>query len=355
MTRRRRLARRVAAAATLLSIVWLAAPVPPAESAGVESGWWWKGNPGATAPFPAPVPVVNLPAVPPGLPIPPSAAGGLFVAALPDGAFSVAAVRADVDTTSITLSVAENGSVNGSAAHLLACASRSPWTPAEGGRWDDKPTVACDLSNGGASVAGIIAADGLSWTFPVAPLVDGGAIDVVIVPTGDTATPAGLVQPFALTFEKPDMGALVVNTNSPLGESEFGTFDAGGSDDYVASEQDGSLSFVGGLAPGVSPGPIASPALPPAAQSPPIVLSAPAGRRVLADTEPTDRAKALALLVVLAAMALTYAASRQALPPLRGLAGVSAHRPPAEVTTAPVVGGLGRFRRERMGTPPKLS
>ena len=85
-----------------------------------------------------------------------------------DGAFAVAAVRVDQELTSLTLRVAPNGDANGMSAQLVACMAVTPWTPVAGGDWDAKPVVACDLINGGGSVAGIRAEDGSSWTFPVA-------------------------------------------------------------------------------------------------------------------------------------------------------------------------------------------
>src|SRR5687768_13180887 len=97
------------------------------QAAAIEYGWWWRGNTGSSPQTPAlPVvaaPQVTLPAEPPPPPAPPGTEGGLQVAALPDGASAVLAVRVDQELTSLTLRVAPNGDANGMNAKLAACAA----------------------------------------------------------------------------------------------------------------------------------------------------------------------------------------------------------------------------------------
>jgi hypothetical protein len=325
----------------------IAAQPQPSQAAGVEFGWWWKGSPGEQVPVPAgvPVPAQNFPTDPPAAPEPPNATGGLMVAALPDGAFAVAAVRAPLNATSLTLDVAPNGDAGGQVAHLFACQAASPWIVASAGRWDDKPIVACDLVNGGGSVAGIRSEDGLHWTFPVAPLVGNDQTDVVIVPAADPTVPAGAAAPFQLVFQPPTISSFVAGPTSSVADDSLAddtssAFDAGtGTGDFAAL----------GFGPDAfdSSAAVAAPALPSSGQAP-VLASAP--RAAASDDD--GASKALGVVVMLLGLAAILAANRQSTPAIHSLTRMGA-------TTATAVapsetGGLGRFVAEREGKPPAL-
>ena len=322
----------------------------PSAAAGVESGWWWKGNPGQQVPVPAgvPVPAQNFPTTPPSAPEPPNATGGLMVGALADGAFAVAAVRAPLNAVSLTLSVASNGDAGGQVAHLLACQATSPWVAVSGGRWDDKPIVACDLVNGGGSVAGIRSDDGLTWTFPVAPLVGDNVTDIVIVPAADPTAPtasAGATPPFQLVFAPPTTTSFVAGP--PTGTDDGSASDtASPSFDTSADSSDLAALGFGPDAFG-SAAPVVAPALPAAGQAP-VLASTPIGATSTSD----GRAKAVGVIVMLLGLAAILGATRQATPPIHSLTRMGATQAAPVARTAP--GGLGRFVAEREGKPPAL-
>jgi hypothetical protein len=318
------------------------------HAATIESGWWWKANTGTSPEVPAvpvvPAPQVTLPVAPPAPPVPPNAEGGLQVAALQDGAFAVAAVRVDAELTSITLRVAPNGDANGMNAKLVACTAVTPWTPVAGGEWDTKPVVACDLINGGGSVAGIRSQDGSSWTFPVAPLADDGKTDVVIVPLSTSDVAAGVATPFQLVFVPPTSNDLVIDTSATPATDESATPDdsADTTGDFGADYSSFDPTFAAGS--GTS-SPVVSPALGQTDQAP--VLP-----RYAAATKPDNGSQILGAVVVVFGLALLYGASRQTTPPIHPLVGGSVGReiPVAELQP----GGLGRFVRPRSGKPPSL-
>lgn len=336
--------RRALVALLLLAMSLVVANRPGEAQSAITTGWWWKGNPGPTLPLPAGVPIVVLPAEPPALAEPPNATGGLMVAALPDGASSIAAIHAGVDAQSITLRPIENGDIGGMNAHLLACITIGGWQPTTAGRWDNKPIVACDLSNNGGSVAGIRNDDG-SWVFPVAPLVSGGELDVAIVPAAG-ALPAGLLEPFQLVFAIPTLESFVINppvpeveeANEPTADEPFvDSFadDTGAGSGFETFGGDGSFA------------PIASAALPPAAQAP---------RRFapVATTAQSDAgAQGLAVLLLLLVAGAAWMTSQQQLPAPISLIRVGA-RTRVGPPSAPTTGGLGRFERTRSGKPPSL-
>lgn len=332
-------------AACLVAMALAVAGSPGEAQSALETGWWWKGNPGAMVPVPPGGPVVNFPAVPPGLPAPPNANGGIMVAALPDGAVSIAAVRAPVDAQSLTLSVVENGNVGGAQAHLLACLPGSPWKAAAGGRWDDKPLVACDLSNGGGSVAGVPAADGASWTFPVQPLVVDGAIDVVIVPKSGGVVPGGVLEPFQLVFRPPTLESFVINPPPVAVEETPEPVEPPGED---VTEDTGDAFDAEEIVGDESYDPVASAALPLTEQSPRTFAPVRA-----TGAGPDSGDQALAVLIVLLLAGATWVVSQQAVPMPASLTRVGARTRTAPVAT-PTVGGLGQFARTRSGKPPSL-
>ncbi len=328
---------RIAALLLLVVGACLIAPTP-SHAATVESGWWWKANNGSKIDAPPPVPPTGLPVTPPAPPAPPTAEGGLQVAGLPDGAFAVAAVRVDAELTSLTLRVAPNGEANSDQAKLVACAAATPWEPVVAGQWDQKPVVACDLINGGGSVAGIRAGDGMSWTFPVAPLADDGKTDVVIVPLATSDLAAGVAAPFQIVFVPPTAADLVIapaevepNTEAdeaPEEVTDFGSFDTGG-------------TFGGGE---TGSAPLVRPALDANEQAP--VLPAFSG----APVEDGNASQFVGAVLVLLGIGGLLWGSRQPIPAVQSLVRGGREIP----GVAPQVGGLGRFARAREGKPPPL-
>jgi hypothetical protein len=312
----------------------------PSRAATIESGWWWRANTGTAPETPAvpvvPAPQVTLPAEPPAPPAPPNAEGGLQVAGLPDGALAVAAVRVDQELTSIHLRLAPNGDANGMNAKLVACAAVTPWEPVQGGQWAAKPVVACDLINGGGSVAGIRAEDG-SWTFPVAPLAGDGKTDVVIVPLADSDLAAGVAAPFQLVFVPPAASDLVVAP--ALEEPSVESDDSATEELFSDPRAYEALTSPGGS---TNLAPVVRPALGANDQAPVV--------RSLAADDADNGAQILGALVVLAGVGLLLWAARVPTPPVVSMVRGGRVAP----AVAAQVGGLGRFARERQGKPPSL-
>lgn len=312
--------------------------MPAGSAATIEYGWWWRANSNPSV-YQPPAPPVSSPVPPPAPPGPPTAEGGLQVAALPDGAFAIAAVRVDEELTSITLRVAPNGDANGMNAKLAACAASTPWQPATAGSWEAKPVVACDVINGGGSVAGVRAADGLSWTFPVAPIVGDDKTDVVIVPLADSDLAEGVAAPFQIVFMPPTQSDLVIA--APLAEPSAAPDDEASEElfnDVRAYEEFTSITDDVALS-----APVVRPALDDDDQAPLVPA--------LAATDTDDNgAQVFGALVVLLGLGVLLWASRQPAPPIVSLV----HGGRSIPGDAPQLGGLGRFARARQGKPPPL-
>lgn len=334
--------RMTARGAGVLALVVGACLLIPAPSAAatIEYGWWWRANSNPALNQP-PAPVVSSPVAPPAPPAPPNTEGGLQVAALPDGALSVAAVRVDEDLTSITLRVAPNGDANGANAKLAACRASTPWEPVVAGSWDTKPVVACDLVNGGGSVAGVRAEDGSTWTFPVAPLAEDGLTDVVIVPLTDSEAVEGVAAPFQLVFEPPTASDLVV---APAVEQPRASPDDAATDELFADPGTyDDFTSITGAAPAAAP--VVRPALDGNDQAPVVPSLAAAGVG-----ESDNGSQVLGAAIVLLGIGLLFWAARQPTPPIVSLVQGGRVVPGAP----PQIGGLGRFARPRAGKPPSL-
>lgn len=177
--------------------------VPIAGAVGsVESGWWDRANGGGSPP---PLPVPGAPTTAP------PAEGQLVVGGAPDGATSVAAVRVALSEGEadpvLTLDVVQE--VGGTAAVIEACTAATPWSPATGGPFADRPEADCEA----ASVVGEVAEDRTTVTFALGPLVADGGLDVVLVPgTVEGLPPGANGSSFRLTFEAP--GADSFSTSS---------------------------------------------------------------------------------------------------------------------------------------------
>ena len=345
----------------------------------VESGWWWKANTGNYAPTPAPIPATPLPAEAPAPPPPPNVGEGLMVAATPDGASAVAAVRGNGPT--LTLTIAENGDAGGQVATLMACATTTPWAPATAGRWSDKPLPACDASTGGASVNGLRSEDGKTWTFAVGALAkEGGAVDVVIVPAANPAAPEAPIAPFSLVFAKPGPEAFAapVDSSDPsldAGAGDFDSAEAQATADSFSADSGATSSFGTGSTSSFSTpssgssfdtgslSPVASPALPASEQA----SAAPQNQPTAANTQPvkssSGSARTVGWVIIAIGVAAAFAASRMPLPAPKGLARFGRAVPEPVLATVPVagggaagppVGGLGRFARPRNRSAPSL-
>jgi hypothetical protein len=333
---------RLACVTVLLAAAWWVGGSLAGAAAVGSSGWWWEGNQ-SNLPAAAPVP----PSVPPD---------GLYIASTAQGASAIAAVQFSLaegeSAPVLTLKVAANGEQGGDVAVIAACPSGSAWGGGSASSWDAKPSVACNLG----SVAGQRDATAGTWTFPLAPLVTGNEVDVVLTPGVVGGAPDGAppVYPtFSLAVEKVTDASLAT---TPGGSTSTGEFDTSQSGFDPATEG-------GGLALGPTfaddTGLTAfSPALPSSAQgvtaTAPVVRQATAAN-VLPIVPKAAGGSGLAFLVILATMAVAYRLNRLPLPSPRRLGPMAAsapHTPPP--TIVPDTGGLGRFARRRTGAPPSL-
>ena len=341
---RRRLLRSLAAGTLMLSTWWLAGGQAGTAEL-VDVSWWYRAN-------------VTLPAVgasPAPAPAPPTVPeGGLLVAGAPDGATAVAALRYELaegeSNPTLTLTVAENGDQGGASAVIGACVAGSAWGGGEhGGPWESKPNAACDAG----SVQGIRSEDGTTWSFGLAPLVVGNEVNVVITP-GTVAPDAPVGSTFSLAFNPPSTSALVTTPGSGSSSGGLG---------FDPSEELGA-DPVGGLDTGplFSADPVSAftPALPPSSQG--LTATAPVVRQSTASNvlPPPPPAKGgwVAFLVLLGCMAAAVRLNRIPVPNLRLLGPLGSGSAPAPAVLAAAqpadTGGLGRFARRRVGTPPPL-
>jgi hypothetical protein len=277
--------------------------------------------------------------------------GSVLVEGTPTGATAVAAITytllegESAPTLTITPSTSSNVPAD---AVILACRAALDWeVPAsQPGAWSDKPLVDC-----GRSVNGIIA-DG-TITFPLAPLVSGTDLDVVLVPgVTDQATPAGNVgSSFSLSFDVATGAVLTSTTSSPTTSGGGSTFTP-----PVSS----SPSFSAGGSTFTAPEtPVVQPALEPQDQAPTVpdqpMVAAPA-----AAPKEDNTAQGVAFLILLAGAALAGLAYLTPARDADGTVGLGRFKRPAPAAALnpamePVEGGLGRFARPRTGPPPALS
>ena len=332
----------------------LAQPSPVGAATQSKAGWWYRSSdPASVVPNAArpPVPLPDAPIEPPAAPNVPE--GSVLVEGTPEGATAIAGLTylllEGESSPTLTITPSETSSVPPEAI-ILACRAAVDWAPLEAqpGRWQDKPLVDC-----GKSVNGILAEDG-TITFPLATLVSGPDLDIVLVPGTTSETPAGHVRSaFSLSFDV-QLGAVLTTQGAA-------TFDSSGSDSSFSpppSPSSGSFGSTGGGSSFTAPeSPIVAPALEPQEQAPtvpdqPMLAAAPV-------VEEDTTAQGVAFLILLAGAALAALAY---LTPERnetgavGLGRFRRPRPEAAATTAlaPVEGGLGRFARPRTGPPPAL-
>lgn len=344
-----RSAARVVSAVGLVAGGWLA--IGPAEAEPASSvddlGWWSRINQD-----PALGGVLVFPDVTPGQ---------LLVEGTPEGATAIAALRATLPegTGSPVLTLQAASAVGAEAAVLLACQSGSGWTGAHAGSWDAKPSPDCSKS-----VQGIPSEDGTSWSFALAPLQLADQIDVVLTP-GAVAEGGGASSAFRVVFERPDVAAIEVSESTTAPPALPPVSMPGGGSSPTASP-----SIGGGSGPSFSmpSTPSASQVAPPAvraalpdaeqgatATAPSVRARQPLAAPTLAATGGSD-GRLLGVVVVLGALALLYWSSQQPVPQRQLLSRFASGATAASEVpeTAPTVGGLGRFRRERTGAARRL-
>ena len=237
---------------------------------------------------------------------------------------------------------------------MAACLTGSVWQPESGGAWINKPFPACAE----ASVTGVRAEDGKTWTFALAPLLSDGILDITLVPGIDPDLPTGINgSTFQLTFAAPTTASLTTTGGSatpPIELPDFGapTPDAGGFD---------APSFGGDLA--LPPAGAFTPSLPEADQG--LTATAPVvqERNAPISATPIDAVedhKALAMGILVACGAALLWSAQLPTPALRRLGGLDSGAAdgttPAPPLSDPSGGsaGLGRFARARSGPPPSL-
>jgi len=281
-------------------------------------------------------------------------AGGFMVGADPSGPNAVAALRfalADDDSAPVlTLTVADNGNLNGASDAVVACLSATPWKApaASPGNWTDKPAGRCDTN-----AKGTLSADAKTVTFALTPLVsaDGSTLDIVLLPASGAS--------FELTFNPPTATSLTTTKVTPSSTSDSAS-SLDTSSDISTADSSPADSSSDALASLLS-SPIAS------TQAPPIdnptlqittVRPTPVNRSVVGTQAPTRSTPAVAVLLLLMVAGAAWAVGRVPVPGLRRLGPMSTSPPPAAPTREPAgppaVGGLGRFARERRGAPPRL-
>ena len=350
---RRRLAR-AGLALLALGTGLLAQPATVGAATQTKAGWWYRtSDPASVVPTAArpPVPVPDAPIEPPAAPNVPE--GSVLVEGTPEGATAIAGLTyllvEGESSPTLTVTPSETSSVPPDAI-ILACRAAVDWAPLESqpGRWQDKPLVDC-----GRSVNGIIAEDG-TITFPLATLVSGTDLDIVLVPGTTAESPAGPVRSaFSLSFDVLQ-GAVLTTTPPALSSS--------GSDSSFTPPPSSSGSFTppssGGPSFAAPESPIVAPALEPQDQAPtvpdqPMLTAAPV-------VEEDTTAQGVAFLILLAGAALAGLAYLTPERDETGAVGLGRFRRPrpdavAASPLAPVEGGLGRFARPRTGPPPALS
>lgn len=335
---------RVAVAGAVVAGTWWLTGGSADTAELTDASWWYRANATLPAVGASPAPVPAPPTVP---------EGGLLVAGAPDGATAVAAVRYELaegeSNPTLTLTVAENGDQGGAGAVLGACVAGSAWGGGEvGGPWESKPNAACETG----SVQGVRSEDGKTFSFGLAPLVVGREVNVVITP-GTIAPDAPVGSTFSLAFNPPTTAALATTP---------GDGSSGGG--LVLDE---SIDVLPDPVTGLDPGSLFSadtvsaftPALPSSSQG--LTATAPVVRQQSAGNvlPRPARAKngAVAFLVILGALVALVRLNKVPVPNLRllGPLGSTAATAAVTVTAQPAeTGGLGRFARRRVGTPPPL-
>jgi hypothetical protein len=166
----------VAAAATVVS-----AQSPARAVQGLESGYWWQGQPDG-APFPPPP---NVPA------------NGLWVSGTEASPVAIAALRFQLGAAEATPALTAKvnsafppaqlaAAINAGQIVVMACPATPGWKPAQAGAWSARVKYNC-----AGAVHGTPNADGTAISFDLAGVVSEGTVDVALVPgTGGAALPS---------------------------------------------------------------------------------------------------------------------------------------------------------------------
>lgn len=315
----------VAAAAVSLTVGGVTHAGAEAPSA---TGWWWAGN------------ISGLPVQPPPPEVP---EGGLYVAGGPNGASGVSALRfqlsEDAAAPVLTLRVADSsGEVV-----IGACRAASPWTPTDGGPFEERPEAACE----DGAVAGelVEGAAGPEVRLALQSLMVDGVLDVVLVPGADPrAEQVGAT--FSAAFEAPGADALSAGAGGAGGTAAPPTQSFTPPDTGSTSSGAGSFSPPPAGAPATfTPAPNVSPPPPPpvavdevAAGAVPEAVDVPGDVAPAAASSPLDDTRGRAVGAALGAAAIGVA--------------YLLHRNQQQVRPAAL--GIGRFARTREGVAPRL-
>lgn len=333
------------AIATVVSLIGLVVLFvsPDAQAATVDSlGWWSRTattDPLAESPAPLPIPAPTTPDT-----VPIGASVGetqLLVEGAPDGAMAIAAATwtlADRESTpSLTLPISPGSTVS-PASVILACKAAAPWTaPApRPGRWETKP-----LTDGRSCINGVIADDLSTVTFGMQPLLRKQLLDVVFVP-GRVAElpPEANGSTFRWVFDQPTADSLSLVEGSDFSEGAdpvVVTVPSGGGQQTsefnappaTVASSGGQSSFTTSPSPSGDTSASASPALEPQDLGPSVPRLDDQLLASSLSTDGTPRTLGIILLLIGAAIAAWAHFGDAAADP-----------------TAPVMVGLGRFRRE---------
>ena len=292
-------------------------------------------------------------ALPPPPNVPPD---GLAVGNAPDGPSAVSALRFELDPgeVPVSLKLTVHERLAPGASPVVACLATSAWFASRAGNWGERPKAACP-----AGVRpGAASADGGAVSFDLGSLPATAGLDLMILPEPGSTTP------FQVSFKAPQAGSLTTRTDSS-GVTGFGGGTSGAPEfGGEGFDDDGFGGGFGGAATGETDTPLSFGDQIPAAPSDTGSTGRPApasptvgGFRPLAapgtPPEPSDP-RPLALVILAAAAAAMVMLRREALPPPR-LLGPMAGRETAPPPKVEAPGGLGRFRRDRSGTPPSLT
>lgn len=354
--RRRRLtATALAVAASASVVALLVAPSAQAQAPDVTA-WWTAANVGNGAPAPPVPPDVasgdlliqgsngngSAPTTPiGGAPATSQAVAGLIFE-LPDGA-TVGALTLKIDGT-------PPPSVS-----VVACKATQTFAAADNGAWSDVPPSDCSQTS-----AAKLGSDGASLEFDdVSKLVANGRLAITLLP--------GALD--RVVLKKPDDSALTVTTSSggSLGGSAP-AFGSGGGGGVAAQPAPPPVAAVGGSAvlpaAGTDSGAVAPPVVAPSASPQqggsglvPSAASSGAGTGGLSTTQRRVLALFVIGLELLGFLMLMGERDAERVALGAGAAG-GRLRPPDRgrpaTAAAAAVGGVGRFRGERQGRPPRL-
>jgi len=171
----------VVAAMVVAAGVVVSSRVPALAVQGLESAYWWQGQPDG-APLPPPP---NVPA------------NGLWVSGSPDNMVAISAVRFQLGASEAApvLTVKVNSEfppkqfsdqANAGQAVVVACPATGAWKAGQAQAWATKPQYNCT-----GAVHGTPSADGTSISFDLGASAGDGKVDVVLVPgTGAATIPA---------------------------------------------------------------------------------------------------------------------------------------------------------------------